>query len=165
MKLFAIYLGGNVRGSNLEQHNIVFTLGSSIQEVTKSCSSLWHNFDGTGLHIDAYMEVDCVDGYEVEINLDDDTWSDKIKESKLFFVNIGGSKPGELFEYHKSGFIVALSEDEAKIRAKLDFAGDLNNVHVDNIYDIESDFGIQTIVLTPNINQPVSIPVVYYQKI
>jgi hypothetical protein len=163
MKLFAIYVGGHSSGAKLEVHDIIFCLGDTIEDCYRGCVDSWFG-TRSNFHIDAYIEVESVDGYEVKI-VDDVDFTNLGNPPSLYFVNIGGSKPGELFEYHKCGFIVAESEDEAKNRAKAEFAGDLKQVHVDNIIKIVDELGLENVTLVPNSSIPTSIPTACYIRI
>ena len=83
-----------------------------------------------GFHIDSYIELQNIDGYQIELS------QDLPKENslnKLYFINLGAYKPGEFTEYHQSAFYVADSSPDAVRRAKSELCQGLQTIHKDDV--------------------------------
>jgi len=139
-KLFMILLGCKPKGRHTEQHDIFFTIGKSIKEIIPHIEQFWK--DGGKIHIDAWREVTEVDGNTV--NVVKKTTADNIVSSKLFFLNLGGYKPGEFEEYHYKMLAVAEKKSDAIKQAKATafykhtgFKGAAS--HIDDKYGIDVD--------------------------
>ena len=128
-KLFAVYLGGRADRCNIELHDVVFVVGNSIEETYPSLVKKWFG-DSNHVHIDSYLHLQNVDGYEIEL-VKDDSPTDPAK--KLYFINLGAYKPGEFTEYHQSAFYVAESAPEAIRRAKSELCQGLQTIHKDDV--------------------------------
>lgn len=113
LKLFMVLLGCTPKGRLTEQHDIFFGIGTSISELKPDMYDFWH--DGGQLHIDSWREVSHVNGYRISI-----VPKDKASTSgkKLFFLNLGGYKPGDLEEYHYKMLTVAATMAEAVKESK-----------------------------------------------
>lgn len=110
LKLYLIVLGGKPKGRNVEQHDVLFAVGESIEDTIGLMKKHWD----TAVHMDAYMAIEQVDGYQVTISKKKSLNSSAPSDVKLFFVNLGGYKPNDLEEYHKKLVIAAKSVGEAK---------------------------------------------------
>lgn len=137
MKLYYAILGATPTGRNIEQHDVFFGIAEDFQDLFPEMKAFWSN---AKIHVDCYMELKYVDGYEVKI-------TDKIvqnTENQLFFINLGGYKPGCFEEFHKQHIVVAKSMGEAIQRAKrtefyktMSFKG--AESHVDEKYGVDID--------------------------
>jgi hypothetical protein len=130
-KLFAVYLGGRAPKCNTELHDVVFTVGSSIEDTYLRLIELWFG-SPERVHIDSWIELSVVDGHRVLLNADA-----AASESKLYFVNLGAYADGEFTELHANAFFVARSEDEVKKRAKAELLAGKIAVHTDDLFDID----------------------------
>lgn len=128
-KLFAVYLGGRADRCNIELHDVVFVVGSSIEETYPLLAKKWFG-NLQGFHIDSYVELRNVDGYKIELS-QDPSKGDSLK--KLYFINLGAYKPGEFTEYHQSAFYVADSSPDAVRRAKSELCQGLQTIHKDDV--------------------------------
>ncbi len=138
-KLFMIVLGATPPGRVTEQHDVFFGIGKSLKELLPEMKSFWPEAKGK-IHIDAWREVNYVDGYRIEI-------SESVQENqpqKLFFLNLGGYKPDEFEEFHYKILTVAKSLAVATKNAKqtaffkhCGFAG--AESHIDDKYAIGLD--------------------------
>jgi len=135
-KLFMVYLGGKAATSHIELHDIRFVVGDSIEETYLTLRKEWFG-DLTGLHIDSYMEVRNIGGYNIELRTTPATQTEH-----LFFVNIGGYDPGNILEQHQIGLFVANSPIEAKKRAKATLLVDTVDQHKDNLYTVDECFSL-----------------------
>lgn len=139
-KLMMLLLGCKPKGRHIEQHDIFFTIGSSLKAVVPDIKDFWK--DGGTIHIDSWREITICEGYTIQV-------VPKSKESeksaiKLFFINLGGYKPGDLEEYHYKMIIPAANKTEAIKKAKSSafylhtgFKGAAS--HIDDKYGIDVD--------------------------
>ncbi len=93
-RLFAVCLGGRAARCNTELHDIVFVTGSSVETAYDQLLAKWFGLP-QGLHIDAWAELDVIDGYEISLSPIPNPGSDR-----LYFVNLGAYRPGEFGEVH-----------------------------------------------------------------
>lgn len=108
---------------------MVFVVGSSIEETYPLLAKKWFG-NLQGFHIDSYIELQNIDGYQIELS------QDLPKENslnKLYFINLGAYKPGEFTEYHQSAFYVADSSPDAVRRAKSELCQGLQTIHKDDV--------------------------------
>lgn len=128
-KLYAVYLGGRADRCNIELHDVVFVVGSSIEETYPLLAKKWfgnlHHF-----HIDSYIHLQYIDGYEIQLVKD---ISQVNLSEKLYFINLGAYKPFEFTEYHQSAFYVSESSPEAVRRAKSELCQGLQTIHKDDV--------------------------------
>ena len=152
-KLFAVCLGGRAERCNTELHDVVFVTGASIEATYDQLLDKWFGLPG-GLHIDAWAELDVVDGYEVSLADAPDPGV-----QRLFFVNLGAYRPGELSEVHANGVLVAATLQDAKRRAKATLLpGKVTELHTDDLYEVDACLEIGAVnglhvVLTPTARQ------------
>lgn len=175
-KLFAVYLGGRADKCNIELHDVVFVVGSSIEKTYPLLAKKWfgnlHQF-----HIDSYICLEHIDGYDIHLTKNP---SEVVSSKKLYFINLGAYKPFEFTEYHQSAFYVSDSAPEAIKRAKSELCQGLETIHKDDVvlidrvnnrldYDIDDVMEIREvdeyyISLTPS-DSSFSIPVSAYIKL
>ncbi len=175
-KLFAVYLGGRADRCNIELHDVVFVVGSSIEETYPLLAKKWfgnmHQF-----HIDSYICLEHIDGHEVKLTKNA---SEIDPSKKLYFINLGAYKPSEFTEYHQSSFYINSSAPEAVKRAKSELCQGLETIHKDNVVLLDKvknplDFDVDDIMeikevddyyisLVPS-KQPVSKPFSAYIKL
>lgn len=129
--LFAVCLGGRVAGCNVELHDVVFAVGTSLEACHPQLLDRWFG-EPDGLHVDAWARLDAVDGHRVSLS---DAPSDN--DLKLWFVNVGGYVPGEFGERHAYGFLVGASRADVKARAKAALLPGKESVHRDDLYGID----------------------------
>ncbi|WP_235894418.1 DUF1543 domain-containing protein [Flavobacterium zepuense] len=103
-KLYMVLLGCTPNGRLTEQHDIFFGIGESVLGLKADMYAFWP--DGGQLHVDSWREVTHINGYNVAIVPKSEAVDAK---EKLFFLNLGGYKPGEFEEYHYKALIVAPS--------------------------------------------------------
>ena len=135
MKLFAIYIGGAMKGANIEVHDIRFIAAPSILDTYDDLRRQWWGKSGS-LHIDCWAEIDHVDGYDIALRPEP---YDGVE--RLFFVNLGGYDKAEFAEKHRNIFVVATSVADAKSRA-LRMARDWYMPHRDDFYEAEQAFAL-----------------------
>lgn len=147
LKLFMAILGCRPAGRHTEQHDIFFGIATEIKELIPAMYEYWPEANKK-IHVDAWREVTQVDGFEIKIISAEEK---KVAEStKLFFINLGGYKPGEFEEYHYKMLVAAPNKGEAITASKktafykhTGFKGaeshvdDKYGVDVDDLYEIQ----------------------------
>jgi hypothetical protein len=139
-KLFAVCLGGRAERCNTELHDVVFAAGETIEDTYPQLLEKWFGLP-VGLHIDSWVHLDIVDGFEVILS-ETPTPSGK----RLFFINLGAYTEGEFAEQHANIFVVAEKPQTAKTRAKELLAAKLQSaIHTDDLFDIDDCVEVETV--------------------
>jgi hypothetical protein len=146
-KLFMLLLGCKPPGRFTEQHDVFFGVAAELKDLVPEIRAFWPEAKGK-IHIDAWREVNYVDGYQVTII--SRSAAAPAPPERLFFLNLGGYKPGEFEEYHYKMLTVGADKGTATQRAfktvfykHTGFAGatshidDKYGVDVDDLYEIE----------------------------
>ncbi|MDB4984575.1 MAG: hypothetical protein JWM20_754 [Patescibacteria group bacterium] len=116
LNLYMTLIGFKPKGFRTEQHDIVFHLGTSIEDPMghKMIRSKIPIDPKLKVHIDATMMIDHIDGHDIFI------WPKKMlkeirgpKRKKLWFVNLGGYKLDDFTEHHKRLLFLREKESEA----------------------------------------------------
>ena len=149
MKLFYIIIGCTPKGRHTEQHDVFFGIAENIRDLVPEIINFWPEAKGK-LHVDAYREVNFVNGYQVEVV----EKSKKSTAETLFFFNLGGYLPDVLQEYHQQVLVVekSLSEATQKVKSSA-FYKDYNqpngaSSHIDDKYalDVDDAFAVDDIL-------------------
>lgn len=135
MRLFAIYVGGEMAGANIELHDMRFVVAPSIRDTYAELRRQWWG-SPTSLHLDCWAEITHADGYRVELKPEPFAGREK-----LWFVNLGGYDPSEFAERHQNVFVVATSVSTAKTRAMEAVSGWVE-LHRDDMYEAEQAFAL-----------------------
>jgi hypothetical protein len=139
LKLFMLLLGASIPGRHVEQHDVFCGIAGSLKELIPDIKNFWP--EAKGLHVDAWREITCVDGYEVMI-------ADKVepagKEYHLFFLNLGGYVAGLFDEPHYKILTVQPDKATAMKHAKsTQFYKEMRfpkaSSHVDDKYGLDVD--------------------------
>lgn len=138
-KLFMVYLGGRTPKCHIELHDMRFVAGNSIEDTYPTLREEWLG-DVKGMHLDSYMEVRNIGGYQISLK---ETPFDG--DLKLYFINMGGYDPNNLLELHQVGLFVARSENDAKKQAKSSLLVESIDQHKDDLYDIDDCFPLNKI--------------------
>jgi hypothetical protein len=148
LKLFMLMLGGKPFGRHTEQHDIFFAIGESPKTLVDEINAFWPEAKGK-LHVDAWREVNKVNGYRIEVTDKTSSVVDR-KGQKLFFINLGGYQEGLFDEPHFK--VITAQPDKAKAIAyakntvffrEVHFPGaeshvdDKYGLDVDDLYEIE----------------------------
>jgi hypothetical protein len=140
MKLFMFYIGGDCGNSNIELHDVRFSVGNTPEDCYNDLRKQWWG-EPKSLHLDCWGPVEQADGFDVAL-----TTAPAIDTSpKLFFVNLGGYNPSEFGELHKNVLIVAPDRDTAKRKA-LAQINDWIEPHKDRIFEIEKALDVTAIM-------------------
>jgi hypothetical protein len=136
MQLFLVYIGGSAPGANIELHDVRFVAG---QQISDTYALLRQHWFGTkkGLHLDSYMQIRHIDGFQVSLQT-----QPQQSEHKLYFVNFGGYYPDKIAEQHDFMLCVAASETEAKHKAKRSLLTDADSQHKDDLLQLDDCFAV-----------------------
>jgi hypothetical protein len=108
--LWAVLVGGTVPGIRLEVHDLLFTVGETIEDCVPALRAGWRG-EPASLHLDAWGRLDAADGHRLAL-------TDTPPEGpRLWFVHTGGYDRQSFTEHHGNHFVVAESREEAKRRA------------------------------------------------
>jgi hypothetical protein len=138
MKLFAIYIGGEHAGANIEVHDIRFVVAPAIADTYDALRRQWWGIPKS-LHLDCWAEITSADGYDVSLRPEPFDGPER-----LYYVNLGGYDPSEFLEKHKNIFVVAKTVADAKARA-LKAAKGWKLPHRDEMYEAEQVFSLNEI--------------------
>ena len=151
-KLFAVMLGGNPPGTNIEIHDLVFAVGPDIEKVGDQLLKAWFA-PGKAPHVDSWMLLDNVDGYAVSL----DHAPAPVGAPDLWHVNLGFYEAGQtsFTEGHENHFVVATTADEAKARAKLlsRQKKNLAQLHTDALHRVSDCLAAQGSVFRISVTQ------------
>ncbi len=136
LKLFAVLLGGRAPGARIELHDVVFTVGTSLEARYPYLIHKWFG-DVKRLHVDSSAELTVVDGYQVFIQSEPPPA--ERKQPSLYFVNFGGYHPGVFGEMHEMSFYVGHDKKEIVAKAKRDLCVDDFQQHCDDSHEIAVD--------------------------
>lgn len=104
-KLLMVLLGATVTGRLIEQHDVLFAVADDLSQLIPTFENAWPN---SSVHIDAWREVNHVQGHRIEIRHEP---SDN--DLKLYFFNLGGYVQGDMEEHHHKALVVANSQAQA----------------------------------------------------
>lgn len=177
-----LLLGCKPEGRNTEQHDIFFTIGNSLSAIVPDIKNAWPEAKGK-IHIDAWRQVNVVNGYKVKVISRENINSTNESKPKLFFINLGGYKEGEFEEFHYKMILACTHQSEAIKQAKATtfykHAGfaiapshidDKYGVDVDDICEIEDILPLHikdkfAILLLPAENEPEDMLNIGYFKL
>lgn len=143
MKLFMVLIGCKPKGRNTEQHDIFFGIAEDLGQLIPDMINYWPEAKGL-IHIDAWREVNEVDGFRVSIEKKNTLKKNSIADHRIFFINLGGYKKEEFEEYHYKILSAATTKSEAIQASKqtafykhTGFKGATS--HIDDKYGIDVD--------------------------
>jgi len=143
LKLFMIMVGCTPAGRHIEQHDIFFGIASSLPELVGEINAFWPESDK--IHIDAWREVNAVEGCRVNVVSKEKNDEASVEESlKLFFINLGGYQENKFEEQHYVLLTVKKNRSAAFQTAKETLFFQHNhftgaNSHIDDKYGIDVD--------------------------
>ncbi|MGH8233053.1 MAG: DUF1543 domain-containing protein [Rhodanobacteraceae bacterium] len=129
--LVACVLGGTAPGARTELHDVAFAVGQSLKAVHPQLLDSWFG-NPRGLHVDAWAFLDSVQGYRVHL-----ARTPPDNGLHLYFINIGGYRPGAFGEDHAWGFFGGKHKAEGKARAKRTLLQGHTQTHKDDLYVID----------------------------
>ena len=129
-KLFMFYVGGDVENSNIELHDIRFSVGATPQACYDDLRSQWWGIPKS-LHIDSWAEITHADGYNVSVS-----HTPSAGAEKLYFLNLGGYTENDFEEVHKNTLVVARNQALA-IKKSIQAHAHWIQPHKDAIFALE----------------------------
>jgi hypothetical protein len=125
------YVGGNFANSNIELHDVRFSIGETAEDCHEDLRRQWWG-DPVSLHLDCWGAVEQADGFDIALTKD----APRDDGDKMFFVNLGGYDPAQFTELHKNVLLVAPDAKAAKAKAK---AGIKHwaTPHRDRLFEVE----------------------------
>lgn len=135
-----LLLGNMPPGRNTEQHDVFFAIGENLAALKNDIINFWPETPAK-IHIDAWREVNFVDGYKVSVVV---AGSGAVSEKKLFFINLGGYKQNEFEEFHYKMIVAAADKGVAVQQSKQVAFYKHYNVkgaesHIDEKYGVDVD--------------------------
>ncbi|WP_282364755.1 DUF1543 domain-containing protein [Pseudomonas sp. PS01297] len=130
--LFVVMLGGKHPRAKIEVHDVVFAIADSLEATYPQLRQGWFG-NPAGLHIDAWMRVDGVDGWKVELS----PLAPLPGSPRLYFINLGGYEANTFGEAHHYLLVVAQDKNQAKSRAKQHMFKHWQQAHTDVLLDVD----------------------------
>jgi Domain of Unknown Function (DUF1543) len=140
MKLFMFYIGGSCGNSNIELHDVRFSIGETPEDCHEDLRRQWWG-DPESLHLDCWGEVEQADGFDIALTKQaphDDA-------SRLFFVNVGGYDPAQFTELHKNILLVVPDARTAKAKAKARIRNWLQP-HKDRLFEVDKAVDLTSVM-------------------
>lgn len=133
VKLFAVYLGGSTKGSNIELHDVVFVAGFSLQETYPRLKEKWIGYPEKIPHIDSYIDLEFADGFQIKLT----QRTHHTDDYKLYFVNFGAYMEHLFGEVHQSAFYVTKDKAAAIQKARRELCVGMMQSHLDDQLDVQ----------------------------
>jgi hypothetical protein len=141
-RLFLAVLGGRAHGCHIELHDVRFVVGTTIDAAIPELRRQWFG-SREGLHLDAWMAVQAVDGWMVRLQRQPDA----PRSERLWFVNLGAYRPDCLAELHHFGLVVARSSQAAKAAARRQWLRGALQQHKDDLCAVDDCLAIEQLEL------------------
>ncbi len=139
-RLFVVMVGGTHPKARIELHDVAFAVGDSLQATYPQLRAQWFG-EPRGLHVDSWMEVDGIEGWQVR-------FSDApapVGSPRLFFINLGGYERDVFGEAHKYLLVVADDAGEAKAKGKAQADARWLLPHKDALYDVDECIPVDSV--------------------
>jgi hypothetical protein len=149
LQLFIVLLGGYNPGDMIESHNLFIGVSGDLISLKTPIKKSWPG----ATHIDGYMILKYVDGYDIRIRegIPADT-----EYPKLVVANIGFYKEGKFAEFHNLIPFVLTGEHDSileKLKRDPDFSegqalsestrSHLDDKHFINVFDVDDVINVQ----------------------
>jgi Domain of Unknown Function (DUF1543) len=136
MKLYMFYVGGDCGNSNVELHDVRFSIGETPEDCHADLREQWWG-DADSLHLDCWGAVEQADGHDVVLTKE----APHESAGKLFFINLGGYDPREFSELHRNVLLVAPDAKAAKAKA-LTRIKSWSQPHKDSLFEVEKTIDV-----------------------
>ncbi|MGF6094616.1 DUF1543 domain-containing protein [Pseudomonas sp. 18175] len=130
--LFVVMLGGKHPRAKIEVHDVVFAAADTLLAAYPQLLDGWFG-SPRGVHIDAWMAVDGVDGWKVELS----HLAPQADAQRLYFINLGGYETNSFGEAHHYVLVVARNKQEAKNKGKQQMLRQWSQAHTDAVLDVD----------------------------
>lgn len=136
MELFMVILGGKPAGRYTEQHDVFFGVAETLKDLVPQMHTFWPELKNE-LHIDSWRKITRVALYNIKVMPKHQA---SMTDNKLFFINLGGYKPGDMEEYHYKHLVVATDTSRAIQQAKrTTFWKEHDASHIDDKFQVDVD--------------------------
>jgi hypothetical protein len=132
MKLYMFYIGGNCGNSNIELHDIRFSIGETPEACHDDLRRQWWG-EPTSLHLDCWGSVEQADGFDVTLRA---TQPPPAGPDRLYFLNLGGYDPSRFEELHKNILVVGPDSRSATAKA-LAGVDNWSSPHRDRVFEVD----------------------------
>jgi len=139
MKLFMFYVGGDCGDSNIELHDVRFSIGETAEACHDDLRRQWWG-EPKSLHLDCWGAIEQADGFDVAVS----SIPPPKTVEKLFFLNLGGYDAAEFEELHKNVLLVATDVKIATSRALESIRG-WTRRHRDRILEVEKAINLNAL--------------------
>lgn len=129
--LFLVVLGGRTPRAHIELHDVRFVAGATIEDTYPALREQWFG-SRRGLHLDSYMAVRFIDGWQVVLRR-----KPAPGPERLWFVNLGAYDPADLAERHRFGLVVARTPQAARARARRRWLVGAQGLHSDDLHAVD----------------------------
>ena len=140
MKLYMFYVGGNCGNSNVELHDVRFSIGETAEECHGDLREQWWG-EPKSLHLDCWGAVEQADGFDITLTKD----APQESPDKLFFVNLGGYDPAQFSELHRNVLLVAPDAKAAKAKALAQIRS-WSLPHKDKLFEVEKAIDVTALL-------------------
>ena len=130
--LYIVLLGGKHPRASIEVHDICAALGERLEDTYADLRQHWFG-KPEGLHIDAWMRVEGIDGYRLQFA----NSAPAADEPRLYLINLGGYEPQEFGEAHRYVLVTATNAQEAKRKGKAQVLASWHKLHTDAVIDVD----------------------------
>ncbi|WP_438868433.1 DUF1543 domain-containing protein [Pseudomonas sp. L1(2025)] len=130
--LFVVMLGGKHPRAKIEVHDVVFAVADTLQATYAQLREGWFG-SPKGMHIDAWMAVDGVGGWKVELS----QMAPPAGAYHLYFINLGGYEASVFGEAHHYLLVVARDKQEAKRKGQQQLLQHWSQAHTDGVMDVD----------------------------
>ncbi|WP_460043120.1 DUF1543 domain-containing protein [Pseudomonas sp. S2_H01] len=130
--LFVVLLGGKHPKAKIEVHDIAVVVGDSLEATYPQLREGWFGAQ-TGLHIDAWMAIEGVENWKVELS----PLAPLPGSPRLYLINLGGYDARAFGEAHHYLVVVAHSKNEAKSKGKRHMLASWGQPHTDAVMDVD----------------------------
>lgn len=111
MNLFMFYIGGDCGNSNIELHDVRFSMGETAEACYEDLRNQWWGTPKS-LHLDSWGIIEQADGFDLVLS--DEPYTGP---HKLFFLNMGGYNGDDFEELHKNVLLVEETQHKAIVKA------------------------------------------------
>lgn len=130
--LFVVLLGGKHPRAKIEVHDVAFVAADTLEHTYPQLRDSWFG-SPRGLHIDAWMAVDGVGDWRVELS----ALAPAPNSPRLYFINLGGYEARTFGEAHHYLLVVARDKREAIAQGKRQMRSHWTQAHTDAVLDVD----------------------------
>ena len=130
--LFVVMLGGKHPRAKIEVHDVVFAAADTLEATYPQLRDAWFG-SPKGVHVDAWMAVDGVDGWKVELS----HLAPQADAHRLYFINLGGYEASSFGEAHHYLLVVARTKQDAKNKGRHQMLRQWSQAHTDAVLDVD----------------------------